>query len=271
MTYAVSAKRWWLDRWVFVRYDCNRKTVSFNDSLLYRCPRLTLSWEQFENLSDIIIILHLLQSSSSLQQQRRRRWELGDGLWLEFRSNGSVRLQVYHRHHHQRQQSLYFHFTSTHWCKYINRIHFRIRQFHRQRRRQQQQQQDGQPRRQRQRRHNNDTFSPHRQRYVRYRFGSDNQSKRRLSSSDDNTDGNGDVHMQTIPRPTTNATRLSSVVGSKCTSVCQRQGTGDGSTFSFRRALNDHHAVHPPTPSTPAAAVISDNDIEKFGPLCSIE
>ena len=254
---AAYNKRWWIDRWTYVLYKSSDQTVKFCDTLLYHHPRLTISWEQFTNLHDVLS--HLLVFTSHRQ---RCRWDLGGGLWLEFRGDASVRLNVHQRRRRSNRQ-LYFHFTSASWQKYFNQIHYHILHYHRR---------HGRRRQQQRRRWRSISERPsYRQRHVRYGSGQSNRSVRSLSSSDNNSDR---LQMQTLPRSASDVTRLSSVISPQYSTLPQRQDTGVGTCFSFRRALDDHLRVHSPSSTTPtptAAAEANDIDLEEFSDRCSIE
>ena len=232
--------QWWLDRWTYVK--AHPTAVIFCDTYPDYRPRLTISWEQFYNFNNVITLLRLRHC------RQQRHWDLSHGLWLHFRRSGSVRLTKSYPHH----QQLYFHFTTTIWRVYINRIRPAILHYHRH--------QHGQSRRQLQQ----SAFHPIRQRHVRRRSRRTNHPYRRLSSPDDSR-----LQVQTLSGPAPDVTRLPSIISPQYSNVCQRQDTSVGSTFSFRRALYDHLSVHPSTSTTTDNT--NNDDLAEFCNQCTIE
>ena len=296
--------RWWLSSYSFVVYSPNSTTVSFNQNISSspqqsRCrQRLSISWPQFLNLKDVIDVLTTNGNDLSTSI-----WNLENGLWLLLlrqrnRYHSVVRLQVNHsqyfpsRHyqqqHQQQQHLLFFDFEPRAWARYKNQVQQHIVNTHRffatttttpttaavggrngDRCRRQW----------RPRWCNCERYS-HCERHVRRRSSFKNRS------SEDGTRihyKEGD-DLQTLSRATANATRLPSILASQYSDIPLRQNTSDGSTFSFRRTLNDHlRAASSTTTTSPIrhqqqqqcdgrtdGASSNDSELAEFSTRCSL-
>ena len=302
--------RWWLDNYSFVLYSTNSDTVTFcsNSNNIpsrqqpshRRCrrrrQRLSISWSQFTKLNDVIDVMNGGYDLSP------SNWNLGDGLWLvEMHRDGCVRLQVNHsqyftssrqRNSHY-QRLLFYDFEPHAWMRYKSRVQQHIvntRRFI---------VTASSPssslrlsaatnpnntgnnvtvssrRRWRPRRSNCERY-PHCERHVRRQSSYNNRPRENASGIVFNnlvsTDDDDDDDQQVVPRATTNATRLPSVVAPQYPDIPLRQDTSNGETFSFRRAVNDYlrDASASPKQQQERNSDNNDSELAEFSNLCSL-
>ena len=258
--------RWWLNSYSFVVYSPNRATVSFHQTFSIfpssqqlrnrQCRRrLTISWNQFINLKDIIDVI-----TNGNDLSTTSAWNLENGLWLLLqrrnRHNCIVRLQVNHSqyfppppslHNSQRSSSsssslLFFDFEPRAWMRYKNRVQQQIMNTHRYftttttAAAASGQHNDDERRRCRRRRRCNCEEYRRSERHVRRRSSINNRS-REVGARIDNESGND---LQTVSRATANVTRLPSILVPQYSNISLWQNSSHGPTFSFRRTLHDH-------------------------------
>ena len=247
--------RWSLDQTTKVIYHLANENISFCESSNFFPPRrtLTISWEQFINLKDLLEIIDHESTTST------RHWHVGNRLWLSLPRNAVewARLHIATARDHQ---TLCFQFDRHSWLYYKNFIQHCIYSSHRRRHTYSNA-----------RRHTNNRriIDTHRQRNVRCQSTAPHRSRRHLSPSDNN-----ELHLQTLQRPASNVAGLPSSVASEYSTLSMRQDTSNGTHYDFRRALNDlqHTSKSDPTVNSKVVIVnqLSSDDITQYGDVCSI-
>lgn len=275
--------RWRLSRHIIIYYNDIEETITFIDHR-HRRNRLTLRWLQFLNLHSLVGAL--------LISYHRKRWPLGNRVWLLLdRPDGFVRLQISRPWPDNgddpdlegAEDRRFIQFSPNQWKiykRYIQRDIHHIHQVRPWRRRQQHAAQTNdnninrtREQRQRRRRQHN-TRDQVCERHVRHRSSIIDQSGTTVSP----IRTHGTLPVQTVSRAPTNAARLPSTVAVQHSSVSRWQNPSNGTTFSFRRAVNDYLISTAAQSSAPnngsggggGGDATTDTETAEFSDLCSI-
>ena len=124
----MSVFRWRVNDFSTIVYKRNSDTVTFYNERSRYGQRLTITWEQFNNLHDVIDVHCADDDDDDDHSQSGSYWDLGCGLWLIFLIDQCVRLQFNNsRRQHSSATRIstlspattpFFEFDSVGWRKY---------------------------------------------------------------------------------------------------------------------------------------------------------